>query len=113
MSLVLKNKSENIYVQSKIPLAEPLLEFDIINDANLSVDFTKISQRVGVYSMDATYVDVLSDFQCADMCRNMTGFVCLSFDYCPSTKQCQLSKQRTPDGQLLKKKASCDHYSSK
>lgn len=79
----------------------------------VTVDFTKTSQRVGVYSMDATYVDVLSDYQCADMCRNMTGFTCLSFDYCPLKKQCQLSRRHTPDGQLLKINAYCDHYSSK
>ncbi|XP_045159313.2 uncharacterized protein LOC123524856 [Mercenaria mercenaria] len=75
------------------------------------LDFTKISQTVGVYSMDATYVDVKSDYECADMCRNITGIICLSFDYCPSTKACQLSKRHTPDGRLLKRNINCDHYS--
>ena len=79
-----------------------------------SDDFTKIPNRVGVYSMDASYVGISSVQNCADICRDIgSSFTCMSFDYCPSTQLCQLSKTRTPDGNMLNQSTSCDHYSSK
>lgn len=81
-----------------------------------SVGFNKLSNKEGVYSMDASYVSVPSVKECAIICQNITSsnaFTCMSFDYCSGTKLCQLSKTRTPDGNMLKQNIACDHYYSK
>ena len=75
------------------------------------MDFTKTSNMQGLYSMDATYVGVRSDDDCAGYCRNITAFACKSFDFCAYKGLCQLSKLHTADGNKLQSSEQCDHYS--
>lgn len=78
------------------------------------VDFTKTSNSVAISSSDKTLDDVSSEFQCAALCRKENTFDCRSFDYCPSAKKCQLSKQHAANsGPATTASDICDHYSSR
>ncbi|KAL4236320.1 hypothetical protein ACF0H5_004707 [Mactra antiquata] len=83
----------------------------VVEQSPSLLDFTSISKLQGIYSMDASFPDVNSDLACAEICRNTSGFTCMSFDYCKTTKLCQLSKRHTIDGKLLRPNADCSHYS--
>lgn len=72
--------------------------------------FRKIQGKVLQYHNDKTisYVSQASD--CADYCVT-SNFTCNSFDYCPQSQVCTLSRSHTEDGTLVGTGGSCDHYS--
>ncbi|KAK3090575.1 hypothetical protein FSP39_012798 [Pinctada imbricata] len=92
--------SDNVYLTCTL-LEKPAALFD----------FTKIPGKVTPHDTDATYVTLSSPTECAEACLGQTQFACNSFDYCPSTQNCHLSKLHIQDGDKLFNQTDCDHYS--
>ncbi|KAK3607662.1 hypothetical protein CHS0354_010649 [Potamilus streckersoni] len=66
----------------------------------------------GVYMQFANDKALTTDdeYGCASQCNQNADFVCNSFDYCPGTKTCTLSKTHTEDGKLTDSSGQCDHF---
>jgi hypothetical protein len=75
--------------------------------------FKQIPGFVQETNNDINLNSISSAADCASYCYTNTNFTCLSFDYCPSSQICSLSKFGRDDGKQMTKNTQCSHYISK
>lgn len=87
-------------------------KFKILEDALSHYD--RFRSRVSVNEKDLKYVPVNNPSECARKCDKETKLNCKSFNYCPLTSACYLSKSHLTDASSnLDKNSTCDHFSRK
>nr|XP_022319141.1 uncharacterized protein LOC111121934 [Crassostrea virginica] len=72
--------------------------------------YQQIQGKVIQYHNDATFTGFSSASDCADQCTTFGNWTCNSFEFCPTTQTCTLSKIHTADGNVLQSTQSCDLY---
>ncbi|XP_071140792.1 uncharacterized protein [Mytilus edulis] len=82
----------------------------LVDAAPVLAKFKQIPGMVLQNHNDISYTSISSAQDCASYCYTNTNFTCLSFDYCPASQICSLSRYGQDDGQTLATNAQCSHY---
>lgn len=72
--------------------------------------FQKLPGKVVQFNNDAVIRNIKTADMCAYLCNGNVNFTCNSFEYCPSSKVCTLSKIHTDDGNVVSSTQQCDLY---
>ncbi|XP_056019755.1 uncharacterized protein LOC125671708 isoform X2 [Ostrea edulis] len=82
----------------------------LLDKAPAIMKYQKIPGKVVQFNNDAVFQGFTSASDCADTCQSFGNWTCNSFEYCPSSQSCTLSKIHTADGTVTDSHQSCDLY---
>lgn len=82
----------------------------LLDRAPILQRFQKLPGKVVQFNNDAVIRNIKTADMCAYLCNGNVNFTCNSFEYCPSSKVCTLSKIHTDDGNVVSSTQQCDLY---
>nr|XP_022315495.1 uncharacterized protein LOC111119542 [Crassostrea virginica] len=90
----------NIYISATILGRPPFL-----------TEFTKLQILIKNLGNDTIYSNLKSAEDCANACLSTNRFPCNSFDFCPQSSTCYLSRKHISSGKQPSSNSTCQHYS--
>ncbi|XP_046353474.2 uncharacterized protein LOC124133217 [Haliotis rufescens] len=109
---------------SPIRFQEPQLNYNLdsvsitvtlLGQADYILHFTKLQGPHPAHSTSKTITNISSPDDCAQACMMEGHFICNSFDICPSSRTCRLSREHVDDSmqpaEIGNDNQICTHYS--
>ncbi|XP_062619530.1 uncharacterized protein LOC134281083 [Saccostrea cucullata] len=82
----------------------------LVDRAPVLKRYRKLPGKMVQYNNDAVIQNIRTPDMCASLCSQNTNFTCNSFEYCPTSNVCTLSKIHTSDGTVVSSTQQCDLY---
>ncbi|XP_062619516.1 uncharacterized protein LOC134281071 [Saccostrea cucullata] len=102
----LRVSNPTMYMQS----SQAYFVATLLDKAPTIMRYQKIPGKVVQFHNDAVIGGITSASDCADTCQTFGNWTCNSFEYCPSSLTCTLSKIHTADGTVTDSTQMCDLY---